>query len=130
MENNNNNVLIDKLDISDNLNIEGQKYIPAYFVHGKGIRCECSVLPPGYGWNDEQIKESEISAKYKTELIATAVNSCKEINPGNPLKVAELLPNLIGALKSVMAELQCYDWSKETFPVMESAMKLLNDIKN
>lgn len=42
---------------------------------------------------DEEINASE--AKANAELIVTAVNACKEINPDNPVKVAELLPEII-----------------------------------
>lgn len=40
--------------------------------------------------------------KQDAELILTAVNACKDINPDNPLKVAIGLPKLFKVLESVI----------------------------
>jgi hypothetical protein len=81
----------ERLEVSNNLDKEGEKYVPAYFVYAKKIRCECSILPPGYGFTEAEQLESRNNAKYNAELIATAVNACKEINPDNPLNVAKVV---------------------------------------
>lgn len=38
-------------------------------------------------------------------LLVTAVNNCKSINPDNPLKVAELLPDIFQAFENVIYSL-------------------------
>jgi len=55
----------------------------------------CLVL----GETKEQVQE-------RTELIVTAVNACKEINPDNPLNVAKLLPKIFEILHNCRVTLK------------------------
>src|SRR4030095_4285339 len=57
---------------------------------------------------------AEAYTKETAELIVTAVNACKAINPDNPLAVAKILPELVEALKMgsdiIHHELKPVDW--------------------
>ncbi len=63
------------LQISDNFNERYFKYVPAVFITGKRIKCEFSVLPPDYGFSDEEIEESKRTAQTNAALIVKAVNN-------------------------------------------------------
>lgn len=62
---------------------------------------------------------SSEEAEANAQLIVTAVNACKAINPENPLAVAEGLGELYEALKYVIRELDKADIVKADSILME-----------
>lgn len=47
----------------------------------------------------DRLEDTEYTEHQK--LVAAAVNTCKAINPNNPIKVAEVLPDMFGIIKFI-----------------------------
>jgi hypothetical protein len=52
--------------------------------------------------------ENSQKVRANAELIVTAVNACKEINPANPLAAARAAPELLKALEYVLTHVPNY----------------------
>jgi hypothetical protein len=96
------------------------------FPHGKEIVIKESKLK---NKNGEWMFADRICTmgNYSTQNEANAklIASAPQLKAENEA-LKEANKEILSALISVAAELKCYDWSKETYPVFENAKTIIN----
>jgi hypothetical protein len=131
--NSNVNVIAEKnkpelnLKISNNFDEDVYKYVPAFFVTDKNIRCEISCLPEGYGFTEDEILQSKKDAYENAKLISNAVNNHYKLLEQQQ-KDEATIDKLIEALKNNMAANSCE--IEIQMDAYDNAIKLLQQIES
>src|SRR5262245_43930614 len=109
----------------------GPEYCAWTVLEGDRQMCSSStVRKPEIGINNWVCGEPE-EVQARIELVAAAVNACKEINPENPIAAAAAVPQMFRLLLAIVADeqkicgkrLDPEQWLKKANEAVDQAMK-------